>query len=143
MPTPPSRAPRAAPPSEPLPDLARPRGSASRAAGSQPIRDAIAVVAIASGLRLDDGELEARRVQLVRTALDRSQDASASLQAWVHQLRSEYRGSHTSWDLSETSVQLTLSLVRFDATVAEMATELRSLFPELIEQGLKAREGPA
>src|SRR5688572_15508132 len=104
------------------------------------MRDAIAIVAIASELRLDDAQPEARRVQLVRTALDRSHEASESIRAWVHQLRSEYRGSHTAWNLWETSAQLSLALERFDATVAEVATQLRSLFPELIEQALEARE---
>ena len=104
------------------------------------MQDAIAIVAIASGLRPDDAQLEARRVQLLRTAVECSHEANESLQAWVHQLRSEYRGSHTAWNLGETSAQLWLALDQFDTTVEEIATQLRSLFPELIEQALRARD---
>jgi hypothetical protein len=112
-----------------------------RARVGQLMRDAIAVVAIASALRLDDTQLEARRVQLVRTALDRGHETTELMQAWVHQLRSEYRGSHTAWDLGSTSAQLRLALDRFDTTIAEVATHLRDLAPDAIEQAMRAREG--
>ena len=105
------------------------------------MRDAIAVVTIASELRLDDARLEAQRLQLLRTALDRGHEASASMHAWVHQLRSEYRGSHTSWDVDKTSAELGVALDRFESTLTEVASRLRSIVPEAIDQALKGREG--
>jgi hypothetical protein len=104
------------------------------------MQDSLAIIAIASELRLGDPQLEAKRLHLLRTVLDRGQDASEWIQAWVHQLRSEYRGSLSAWDLEKTSAQLRLALERFDATLDEVATQLHALVPDTIDRALESRE---
>jgi hypothetical protein len=104
------------------------------------MRDALAIVAIASELRLGDPELEAARLKLLRTVLDSSHDASEAMRAWVHQLRSGYRGSQTAWDFERTSAQLRSALERFDTTLEEAAIQLHGMVPDTIDRALESRD---
>jgi hypothetical protein len=92
---------------------------------------ALTMLALASSQRLEHPELEAVRMALLENVLITGREALASLQAWLSQCLSEYRGSRTSWDLMDTTGQLRMALARFHATALDSAQLLRTILPGL------------
>ena len=91
----------------------------------------LAVIALASSLRLDDPRSEDERIALLGTAIDAGREAARALDTWVTQSMAEYRGSRSAWDLQSTSARLRAALSRYDATMRETCERLRVLIPGL------------
>jgi hypothetical protein len=108
------------------------RGRERRSADTHPVSppddlatDSLSTLAAASAARLADPRLELERTVLIATVLDAGREAERAMHAWLSQTLSEYRGSHSAWDLRATSEQLRLALARFEAAVDDTALRLR------------------
>ena len=101
---------------------------------------ALDVLAAAAEARFDDPRTELERTVLLAVMLDAGRELERTLNAWLRQTLSEYRGSRSAWDLRATSVELRLALARFEATVASTASQLYRLVPDAAAKPVIERE---
>lgn len=91
--------------------------------------DALSVLARASSARLADPAQEQERIMLISSALAAGRGASHALHAWLTQLVSEHRGSHSAFDFVTTSDELRAALRHFEQAVQQTAVRLNALIP--------------
>jgi hypothetical protein len=91
--------------------------------------DALSVLARASSARLADPAQEQERIMLIASALAAGRGASHALHAWLTQLLSEHRGSHSAFDFVTTSDELRAALRHFEQAVQQTAVRLNALIP--------------
>jgi hypothetical protein len=101
----------------------RPSSDATDRLATQPLD----VVAAASEARFDDPRNELERTVLLAVMLDAARDLERTLNAWLRQTLSEYRGSRSACDLRGKSVEFRLALARFEVTVESTAAQLYRL----------------
>lgn len=89
----------------------------------------LSILADASEARLVDPRRELERTVLIAAVLHAGREAERAMHAWLSQTLSEYRGSHSAWDLRATSEQLRLALARFEAVVDDTALRLGRIVP--------------
>jgi hypothetical protein len=94
-----------------------------------PQPESLRLLSSAARARLADPRLERERIELVAGALAAGHQASGALADWLSQALSEYRGSHSVWDLEETTARLRLRLAEFDRVLREHAARLQALLP--------------
>ena len=87
----------------------------------------LSVLAASSSVRLDDPRLEQERVVLIGAVIAAGRDATRMLDTWLVQSLTEYRGSHSAWNLEATTTELYRALNRFDGVLREMAARLQAL----------------
>jgi hypothetical protein len=75
--------------------------------------------------RFSDPSDEDERVALISAALDAGRTASRAMQMWVSHSLTEYRGSHSRWDVAATTADLSRALDVFVCAVGNAATRLR------------------
>jgi hypothetical protein len=89
----------------------------------------LSVLAAASSVRLDDPRLEQERVVLIGAVIAAGRDAERVLDTWLKQSLTEYRGSHSTWNLESTTTELRRALAQFDGVLRAMAVRLQALIP--------------
>jgi hypothetical protein len=94
----------------------------------------LSILAIASGVRLDDPRLEQERVVMLEVAIIAGREAAHALDKWLSQSLAEYRGSRSAWDLETTTDELRVRLDHYDRTLHETADRLMSLIPHLADR---------
>jgi hypothetical protein len=103
----------------------------------------LAVLAAAAEARFDDPRIELERTVLLAVMLDAGRELERTLNAWLRQTLSEYRGSRSAWDLRGTSAELRLALARFEATVESTAAQLYRLVADAADKPAIDQEMPA
>jgi len=103
----------------------------------------LAVLAAAAEVRFDDPRIELERTVLLAVMLDAGRELERTLNAWLRQTLSKYRGSPSAWDLRGTSAELRLALDRFEATVESTAAQLYRLIPDAAANRVIDQEMPA
>ena len=93
----------------------------------------LSILALASGIRLDDPRQEHERVVMLEVAIIAGREAARALDRWLSQSLAEYRGSRTAWDLKATTAELRLELDQFDTILRETADRLAVLIPGLVD----------
>jgi hypothetical protein len=101
----------------------------------------LSILAIASGIRLDDPRLERERVVMLEVAIIAGKEAARALDRWLSQSLAEYRGSRSAWDLEATTLELRIKLDQYDATLRETADHLLALIPALSERTAESVSG--
>jgi hypothetical protein len=91
----------------------------------------LSVLAAASSVRLDDPRLEQERVVLIGAVIASGRDAARVLDQWLVQSLTEYRGSHSAWNLESTTAELRRTLTHFDGVLRDMAARLQVLIPDV------------
>ena len=94
----------------------------------------LAILALASSIRLDDPRQEHERVVMLEIAIIAGREAGRALDRWLSQSLAEYRGSRTAWDLEATTAELRLKLDQFDEIVRDTADRLIALIPGLVNR---------
>ena len=64
---------------------------------------------------------------LIGAVIAAGRDATRILDTWLVQSLTEYRGSHSAWNLEATTTELYRALNRFDGVLREMAARLQAL----------------
>jgi len=95
-----------------------------------PDLDLLSLVASVATARLDEPALELERVGLIRIVIAAGREASRGFDVWLSQTLSEYRGSHSVWDLDATTEHFRHTLAEFDQTLRDNADRLRQLAPD-------------
>ena len=101
---------------------------------------ALDVLAAAAEARFDDPRTELERTVLLAVTLDAGRELERTLNAWLCQTLSEYRGSRSVGDSRSTSVELRLALDRFAATVESTATQLSRFMTEAADRAATGQE---
>ena len=92
----------------------------------------LAILALASSIRLDDPREEHERAVMLEIAIMAGRDAARALDRWLSQSLAEYRGSRSTWDLEATTAELRVKLDQFDEILRDTARRLIALIPGLI-----------
>ncbi|MEP7343822.1 MAG: hypothetical protein ABI877_01085 [Gemmatimonadaceae bacterium] len=94
--------------------------------------DDFVVLARAIKARHADPMHEHERLLLLGEVLEASRDANRAMHTWISQSLSEYRGSHSAWDLASSSGEFGRVLEQYLGTVRRTAERLRVLSPVFV-----------